>query len=226
MVVYQTIYRCTSLKTNSLNASVVNGHSGIENALLKVDYDCEFEALQGYKSMGTKINGSKGFSLIELLIVVAIILIIAAIAIPNLLRSRMAANQAAAVATLRNINNSQATYISTFSALGYADTFVKLGPGAPCDFTHACLVDEIIGCAAQPCTKSGYNYFIASTSAAPPIVDYRTTASPLSWASTGSENFCSMNDGILRKEVAPNASLAAIVSVADCSDTTKYVAVQ
>ena len=129
--------------------------------------------------MDTKINGSKGFSLIELLIVVAIILIIAAIAVPNLLRSRMAANQAAAVATLRNINNSQATYISTFSSIGYADTFVKLGSRhSRCDSTHACLVDEIIGCAAQPCAKSGYNYFIASTSAAPPIVDYRTTASP------------------------------------------------
>src|SRR5882757_1983376 len=168
--------------------------------------------------MHTNGKSNQGFSLIELLIVVAIILIIAAIAVPNLLRSRMAANQAAAVATLRNINNSQATYISTFSPIGYADTFVKLGPGAPCDSTHACLVDEVIGCAAQPCAKSGYNYFIASTSAAPPIVDYRTTASPLSWASTGSEKYCSMNDGILRKELAAGASLGAVVSVADCSD--------
>jgi hypothetical protein len=138
----------------------------------------------------------------------------------------MAANQVAAVATLRNINNSQATYNSTFTPIGYADTFVKLGPGTPCDSTHACLVDEIIGCAAQPCPKSGYNYFIASTSAAPPIVDYRTTASPVSWAGSGSENYCSMNDGVLRKELAPIASLGAIVSKADCSDTTKYVAIQ
>lgn len=178
------------------------------------------------KARDKKITNSEGFSLIELLIVVAIILIIAAIAVPNLLRARMSANQSAAVATLRNINNSQATYISTFASFGYADTFVKLGPGVPCDATHACLVDEIIGCAAQPCAKSGYNYFIASTSAAPPIIDYRTTTTPISWASTGSENYCSMNDGVLRKELAPAASLAAIVAVADCSDTTKYVAIQ
>jgi type IV pilus assembly protein PilA len=173
-----------------------------------------------------KINDSKGFSLIELLIVVAIILIMAAIAVPNLLRSRMAANQAAAVSTLRNINNSQATFISSFGPIGYADTFAKLGPGVPCDSNHACLVDEIIGCASQPCGKSGYNYFIASTSSTPPIVDYRTTATPLSWAGSGLQNYCSMNDGILRKEVTSSASLTAVVSVADCSDTTKYVALQ
>jgi type IV pilus assembly protein PilA len=178
------------------------------------------------KPMSTKTNHNKGFSLIELLIVVAIILIIAAIAVPNLLRSRMAANQAAAVATLRNINNSQATYISEFGTLGYADTFVKLGPGVPCDFTHACLVDEIIGCAVQPCTKSGYTYFLASTSVAAPIIDYRTTTTPISWQSTGSENYCSMNDGVLRKQVAPAASLAAVVSVATCSDVTKFIALQ
>lgn len=176
--------------------------------------------------MSTKDNASRGFSLIELLIVVAIILIIAAIAVPNLLRARMAANQSAAVATLRNINNAQATYVSEFSQVGYADTFVKLGPGAPCDSTHACLVDDVIGCATQPCPKSGYKYFMASTSGAAPFIDYRTTSTPVGWASSGLENYCSMNDGVLRKELAPTASLGAIVSVTDCSDPTKYVAVQ
>jgi type IV pilus assembly protein PilA len=176
--------------------------------------------------MKTNNKHNKGFSLIELLIVVAIILIIAAIAVPNLLRARMTANQAAAVATLRNINNAQATYLAGFSAIGYADTFVKLGPGAPCDPNHACLVDEVIGCAAQPCTKSGYKYFIASGSGAAPFIDYRTTATPAGWASTGLENYCSMNDGVLRKELASTASLSGIASQTDCSDTTKYVAVQ
>src|SRR6476646_9054560 len=121
---------------------------------------------KGVRKGATGMTKAKGFSLIELLIVVAIILIIAAIAIPNLLRSRMLANQAAAVSTLRNINNSQASYIAEFTAQGYADNFVKLGPGLPCDATHACLVDDVIGCASQPCVKSGYGYFLVSTSTA------------------------------------------------------------
>ena len=74
--------------------------------------------------------------------------------------------------------------------------------------------------------KADITISLRQTSAAPPIVDYRTTTSPVSWAGTGLENYCSMNDGVLRKELAPAASLAAIVAVADCSDTTKYVAIQ
>ena len=68
----------------------------------------------------------KGFSLIELLIVVAIILIIAAIAIPNLLRSRMAANEASAVGSLRTINTAQTTYASTYPATGFTSTLANL----------------------------------------------------------------------------------------------------
>lgn len=170
------------------------------------------------------MHKSKGFSLIELLIVVAIILIIAAIAIPNLLRSRMLASQAAAVSTLRNINNSQASYIVEFASLGYADSLVKLGPGTPCDATHACLVDELIGCATQPCAKGGYGYFLVSTSTSAPIVDYSSTATALAWGGSGLENYCSLDDGVLRQQISPPGTLSSAVVRADCVDATKFSA--
>ena len=126
---------------------------------------------------------NKGFSLIELLIVVAIILIIAAIAIPNLLRSKQSANEAAAVSVLRNVHNSQAVYVIQFTnSIGYANSLIKLGPGVPCDMNHACLSDQLVGCAAEPCIKSGYMFYMTSTSGAAPFGDYTSTATPVSWA--------------------------------------------
>ena len=92
----------------------------------------------------------KGFSLIELLIVVAIILIIAAIAIPNLLRSRIAANEASAVGSIRTINTSEVTYASTYPNIGFA-TLDALG-GAGGSATGAGLLDAVL--ASQ--VKSGY----------------------------------------------------------------------
>ena len=79
----------------------------------------------------------KGFSLIELLIVVAIILIIAAIAIPNLLRSRIAANESSAVGSVRTINTAEITYASTYPNLGFSATMAALGSGttSPCTAT-------------------------------------------------------------------------------------------
>ncbi len=91
----------------------------------------------------------KGFSLIELLIVVAIILIIAAIAIPNLLRARIAANESSAVSSIRTINTAEVTYQSAYPTVGYSANLVSLGPGAGLQAcpaggptqTTACLVD-------------------------------------------------------------------------------------
>src|SRR6266478_4306486 len=95
-------------------------------------------------------NKQKGFSLIELLIVVAIILIIAAIAIPNLLRSKMAANEASAVASLRTINTSAVAYSTTYGA--YPTNLTNLGPATSPTSTTADLVDSVLASG----TKSGY----------------------------------------------------------------------
>jgi len=169
---------------------------------------------------------SRGFSLIELLIVVAIILIIAAIAIPNLLRARMAANEAAAISTLRNINSSQVVYYSEFPTTGFAVTLVSLGPASPCSVTGACLIDEIVGCAAEPCTKGGYQYFMTSdTAGATPRTTYAATATPLRFGQSGSRNVCSTEDGILRQGVASVATLTVGLTHTVCSDSAQYIAI-
>src|SRR5579872_5502027 len=108
-------------------------------------------------------KSSKGFSLIELLIVVAIILIIAAIAIPNLMRSRIAANQASAVGSLRTFNTAEVTYASTYNS-GYSATLGYLGPpasGSMPTSTAAGLVDSVLSGGSSTSTgsvKSGYSF--------------------------------------------------------------------
>src|SRR6202051_1698584 len=94
----------------------------------------------------TVMKKQKGFSLIELLIVVAIILIIAAIAIPNLLRSKMAANEASAVGSVRSINTAQVAYATAYPNVGYSLTLAALGGVAPCTavVTQSCLIDDVL----------------------------------------------------------------------------------
>ena len=162
----------------------------------------------------------KGFSLIELLIVVAIILIIAAIAIPNLLRARISANDSAAASTIRTINTAEVTYSTSYVSSGYADTFTKLGPnGTACTAPTAaasCLVDNVLGCTANnPCPKGGYNYFLTTSAAGPPVADYTTSAGPLG-NSTGSKNYCSNPDAVVRFN-ASTTVLAAAETLAGCA---------
>ena len=100
-------------------------------------------------------NREKGFSLIELLIVVAIILIIAAIAIPNLLQSRQRANETSAAGSLRTINTSEVTYQTTYG-VGFAYNLTTLGPGGGLPYTcqNAGLIDNVLANGF----KSGYNF--------------------------------------------------------------------
>jgi type IV pilus assembly protein PilA len=151
----------------------------------------------------------KGFSLIELLIVVAIILIIAAIAIPNLLRARMAANESSAVASIRTINTAEITYSSTYPTVGFATSLTNLGGVSPCvpSSNTACLIDSVLASG----TKSGYN-FTAVGSGGPPLVQYFATGVPVLVNQTGIRSFCAFEDAVIR--VQPSG--AGIASEAAC----------
>jgi prepilin-type N-terminal cleavage/methylation domain-containing protein len=161
-------------------------------------------------------KNSRGFSLIELLIVVAIILIIAAIAIPNLLRSRIAANQASAVGSLRTLNTAEVTYATTYNT-GYSGTLGDLGPPAVTSgttsapvATAAGLVDEVLsgtggttggGPTATTSAKSGYQftYFPGAPDSSNRINTYYFTAAPINVGTTGTNYYFTDQSGVIRQ---------------------------
>ena len=136
----------------------------------------------------------KGFSLIELLIVVAIILIIAAIAIPNLLRSKMSANEASAVGSLRTLNTSAITYSTTYG--GYPHVLSNLGPATTATSTSADLIDSVLAGG----TKSGYSFTFSAgaTDSAGNVLTYSITAQPVSVGTTGQRYFFTDQSGVIR----------------------------
>ncbi len=150
----------------------------------------------------------KGFSLIELLIVVAIILIIAAIAIPNLLRARIAANESSAASGIRTINTAEVSYNSSYPTVGYSAALSDLGGTTSCTattaptITTACLIDDTLAgvnpASATP-SKSGYKYAYTKGSSTP-IATYQVTAVPVTFNSTGVKSFCSFEDAVVRTD--------------------------
>jgi type IV pilus assembly protein PilA len=151
----------------------------------------------------------KGFSLIELLIVVAIILIIAAIAIPNLLRARMAANESSAVASVRTVNTAEVTYNSTYPTIGFAAALSNLGGplGAACvpGTATACLIDSVLANDGNPAGggKSGYKFIAtAGTVAGGVNVGYVVNAQPITINQTGIRAFCAEEDAVVRVDPA------------------------
>jgi prepilin-type N-terminal cleavage/methylation domain-containing protein len=136
----------------------------------------------------------KGFSLIELLIVVAIILIIAAIAIPNLLKSKMAANESSAVGSIRTINTGEVTYAAGCPNVGYSATLVELNTGAVCAGGTG-IIDNVLAGGA----KSGYTFTYTSVADATGLKNtYSITAIPGVVGTTGQRGFGSDQTGVVR----------------------------
>ena|ERR1035437_3242511 len=142
----------------------------------------------------------KGFSLIELLIVVAIILIIAAIAIPNLLRSKMAANEASAVGSLRTINTAAVAYSTTYG--NYPPTLVSLETNGTASSTAADLIDTVLASG----TKSGFTfaYTVGGSNQS-----YTLTAAPVTANVTGQRGFFTDQSGVIRANTAGAATVAS-----------------
>ncbi len=140
---------------------------------------------------------SKGFTLIEMVIVVAIILIIMAIAVPSFLQSRIAANESGAAATIRTLNSAQISYYSAYPTIGYASTMLSLGGNCTGttvpSSTSACLIDQDL----QTGTRSGYTYVVSNVSGTPSTT-YNVIGAPTVSGYTGNRNFCSYDDAVVR----------------------------
>ena len=163
---------------------------------------------------------AKGFSLIELLIVVAIILVIAAIAIPNLLQAKLAANESSAAGSIRSITGAEITYFNTYPTVGYATKITQLGGPGPCTPSPitACLIDDFLANATPGGTgKSGYYYLATGSVVGGASYNdaYVIGAAPIVVHSTGNRDFCSVNDGVLRSQLGNVGDTPANV-VATC----------
>lgn len=159
-------------------------------------------------SEGRVTREARGFSLIELLIVVAIILIIASIAIPSYLRARMAANEAGAVENLRAMTTAATVYYTSWSN-GYPPSLTALGGtalAATCDLAE--LLDPLMTTA--PFKKAGYTYGYTGIGAAvnapagcgaPGYNGYLATATPIILGSSGQRSFCSTTPGVIHYDL-------------------------
>jgi type IV pilus assembly protein PilA len=160
----------------------------------------------------------KGFSLIELLIVVAIILIIAAIAIPNLMRARMSANDSAAAASTRTINTAEVAYFDAYPSIGFPAALTTLGGVSPCTAGPAtgCLIDNNLATNGGGAGKSGYSFNATGSAGAGSLINnqYYATATAIS-AQYGTRAYCSVEDAVLR--VQPAGTLTLVPSYNACS---------
>ena len=166
-----------------------------ETARICVTHDRPNETGRAAKST---MADESGFTVVELLIVIVVAMMFALIAVPNLLHSRLAANEATAISSIQNINRAEVSYRTAYPARGFAANLADLGGAKPCipGPSSACLIDTPLGEGAM----SGYNFAALGTRQAANGVyqDYAAGAAPAAYGQSGVRLFCSMADAILR----------------------------
>ena len=174
--------------------------------LLNWHLECSYQECCSVK--GANVKRTRGFSLIELLIVVAIILIIAAMAIPNFLRAKIAANEASAANSIRKIATAEVAYSTAYPNLGYAPALSNLGGPVGCNPSSntACILDNVLSSGK----KSGYQ-FVAIGVAQNGVMNNTFVAgsAPLNYNLTGVQNYCAITDGVLRSLNQPGGAPVA-----------------
>jgi len=146
---------------------------------------------------------AEGFTLTELLIVIGLILVVAALVIPHFLHSKIAANEASAVSAIQTINRAEISYQSAYPTKGFAAKLADLGGAKPCvpSAASACLIDNVLAGG----TKNGYVFAsIGTTPAANGVLmDYTVGAAPVEYNETGVRLFCSTSNAVIRYSANP-----------------------
>ena len=171
-------------------------------------------SVKPWQSIRDKNGEGAGFSLIELLIVVAIILIIAAIAIPTLLRARLSANEASAASSVRQITRAEVAYSTSYPAVGYAPSLAELGGPAGCvpSAATSCILDADL-ISGQ---KAGYNLVAVGVAGGGSNNGFVVGAAPITFNKTGTRDFCSTTDSVLRGRTGATGN-APISTIAACT---------
>jgi len=170
------------------------------------------------------MNDARGMSLIELLIVGAIILVIAAIAVPNLMKSKMNANEASAAAALKTVGTANATYSSAYN-IGFAGSLGALGPpaaGTAASSVNADVIDSAlaggVGGSANTTSKNGYNFTYSAPAATPttavPNNSFSVVAVPILAGTSGRATFCMDQSGVIKKDASGTATAGATTGCA------------
>jgi type IV pilus assembly protein PilA len=168
----------------------------------------------GEESALREVSKSSGFD-------AGAILVAAAIAIPNLLRARIAANEGSAAAMIRTANTAQVSYSSAYPQRGYARDFASLGPDprgtGSTSADHASVIDSALGnasCSAGAwCTKFGFRFSLTAVCRKQLCTEFVVVGTPVD-GNTGSRSFCSTSDGVVRFKTGP--PLTSPVSVSAC----------